>query len=149
MVRAIEENTSMINEQGREGREASGKHCQVNFMNGHFCGQIVIWTLKWLSWVHSHSGGTITLTYRVKVCSRLVASGTRVSLQDRVYMEQGRQFCGGNTKLEEWFCIHGQWWVVSKISWCWTGSCSWRYHRLKALKFVCLVTLNLILTPSW
>ena len=27
--------------------------------------------------------------------------------------------------------------------------CSWRHRRLKALKFVSLVTLSLILTPGW
>lgn len=51
MVGVVEENTSMIDEQGRE---ASGKDCQELFINGHYYSQIVTWTLKCLRWVHSH-----------------------------------------------------------------------------------------------
>lgn len=56
---------------------------------------IVMWTLKCLRLVHSHSGGTVTGICRVEVCSKLGGSGSRVSLQNRVYMEQRGQLCGG------------------------------------------------------
>lgn len=151
MVGVVEENTSMIDEQGREGREASGKHCQEYFINGHYCSQIIMWTLKCLRWVHSHSGGTVTGIYRVEMCVQgLWDQGLGCFFRTGFTRKRDGSFVEVNMKVEERFYFQGQWWVVSKmISWCWTGSCSWRYCRLKALKFLCLVTLNLILMPSW